>query len=229
MAANYLVLEPFVCKPQRPFTQAALQQFFNALQKDDLEQSVALFGHDRSAHMFARKRGNPTGSAAGHSGDRWLKDMLDDSRMDFAEFEEHVDSLLCGLRGPRSCRGTVQQLWDALTDEDAKPPHSAEYYTMNVFRALRHAFDISAPQRGVRFPACESSSMLWNDILLQYDGGAKRCAALVGLADWRQAAALVKRMQKVVPQYCMCDLACWLCLAKPHILASRDKKRKCAT
>ena len=239
MMSTTEVLLPFVCPPGSTnglsFSRDNLNAFYTSLKQHDVDMSKQICGDDSLAVQFALKRGNPTGCAAGHSGDRWLKDMVGKfendgpqyvaaHRCDFEHFFNHVQQLVPALRGPRSCRGTVDQLWDAINSCAA--PHSGAYYRMQIFRAVRHGYDISKPGRTTRFPACACSELLWDNLLLQHDGGAKKGAELLGMHDWRAAAQLVERIQFVCPSFCMCDLACWLCLGKANI-PPPAKRRRC--
>ena len=39
------------------------------------------------------------------------------------------------------------------------------------------------------------------------------------------AVDFVEQMRTVVPSYCLCDLACWLCLAEGHVKAAARKRK----
>ena len=119
-------------------------------------------------------------------------------------------------------RASPLDIHSAITK--AGMPHSGDYYKMSTMRVLKHAFDVINWKNGTRFPACESSSELW-DILLQADSGAKEGARRTGLLDFEEARKFVCQAQKAYPSYCLCDLSCWLCLAKSE-LPPKGAKRK---
>ena len=56
-------------------------------------------------------------------------------------------------------------------------------------------------------------------MLLEYGGGCQKGAKHFGLMKYVDAVAFCVQMRKHMANYCLCDLACWLCLAAP------DKKK----
>jgi len=79
--------------------------------------------------------------------------------------------------------------------------------------ALAHQVDHRNPANHARFPACPLTKQLW-DFLLEYDGGCKRGARRFGLSSSGSEISFAKESQKSgCSNYCLCDLACWCCLA----------------
>ena len=84
---------------------------------------------------------------------------------------------------------------------------------MRTVVALAHQVDHRNPANHARFPACPLTRQLW-DFLLEYDGRCKRGARRFGLSSSESAISFVKEFQKSgCSNYCLCDLACWCCLA----------------
>ena len=85
---------------------------------------------------------------------------------------------------------------------------------MRTLVAIAHQIDTRCPDREVRWKPCPFSKELW-EFLMEYDGGSKGGALHFHLRRYKSALAFVTHMQKASPGYCLCDLGCWLCLAKP--------------
>ena len=71
------------------FTYTSLKELQKALEKADKGRSQARYGDEQHVDNFAKLRANPSGSAASHSGRRWLKDVLA-SAQQFKEFDKSV-------------------------------------------------------------------------------------------------------------------------------------------
>jgi hypothetical protein len=162
--------------------------------------------------------GCPTGCAGAHSGLTWLR-YLCSSTKSWACFKEYVGHLIPQLRNTNGGPADTQAVWLAISKphktgiEGRMPKHHGTYYKMQTFRVCKHAFCTRHPRRAKR-SACPDSKYLWNDVLLKYaGGGANRKSIKHGLRSWKAASRFCKLMRKVKSNFCMCDLACWICLA----------------
>lgn len=162
--------------------------------------------------------GCPTGCAGAHSGLTWLRDLCS-SREHFARFKAYVGHLTPQLRNKRGGPSGTKDMWLAISKpkktglKTLAPQHLGVYYKMQTYRVCKHAWCISHPRRAAR-PACPDSEYLWNEVLLKHkNGGAVRKSLKHGLRDWKQARRFCEGMRKVKANFCMCDLACWICLS----------------
>ena len=61
-------------------------------------------------------------------------------------------------------------------------------------------------------PPCPMTEAVWK-ALLKPDAGARRGAKRYRLTSFHKAAKFVMGMRRIHRGYCLCDLACHLCLA----------------
>ena len=163
--------------------------------------------------------GNPTGFAGAHTGLPWLTSVCENAG-EFQAFKRFASSLVSQLRAKRGGASSTETLWKAISKPKTEkgvrlklPKHTGIYNQMQSFRVLRHAYHRVHPDRAHREP-CQDSKELWEGILLKYDqGGANRKSLGFGVKPWKNAARFCQLMRRKVPGYCMCDLACWICLA----------------
>ena len=101
--------------------------------------------------------------------------------------------------------------------------HTAKYYKTSISKVGLHCIAHSRSQRAASWPACEESEDSWL-MLLHYDGGCKVGAQPFGLTNFADAFAFCVQMRKSIANYCLCDLACWLCLA-PKRRGCKRKRR----
>ena len=206
-ADNIDVVLPFACKHK--LTPKSLVKLSEALEKEDGRRSKKRYGDDGHSEQWAKLRTNPTGSAAAHSGRAWLRDVIatEESVLDFCKAVSVIQPIVFA----RKHQNWAHDFWNKILE--AKFAHSATYYNMQIFRAVRHAFDLRDRGNNARFPPCTNSRFLWSEILLKHQGGAKSRAAQHNLDDYDRACKFVKAMQTAHPDFDLCSLACWLCLS----------------
>ena len=193
------------------FNRRSLAGLEQALLESDEKRAGMKYGSEMKAGVFAKVRTNPTGCAAAHSGRAWLKTMLEDSDA-FNRFKQGAKAMVVELQKKRNA---AQQMALHKAIVKARFPHTSEYYEMQVFRVAKHCFDVADRGSNARHPPCASTEHLWNEVLLAKDKGAEAGAIHFGLRSVSVAAKFVRAMQKSHPDFDMCSLACWLCLAKP--------------
>jgi len=90
-------------------------------------------------------------------------------------------------------------------------PKTGKYYLMRTLVAMMHGIDKSNPDYRVRWKSCKLDPSLW-DFHLKY-GQIEEKAKKYKLYDADRAIKFVEGMRKAYPEYCLCDLACWICLS----------------
>ena len=197
------------------FSRRSLAGLDQVLLESDEKRAGMQSSSEMKAGVFAKVRTNPTGCAAAHSGRAWLKTMLEDSGA-LNRFKQGAKAMAAELQKKRDA---AQQIALHQAIVKARFPHTSSYYEMQVFRVAKHCFDVVDRGSNARHPPCASTEYLWNEVLLAKDKGAEAGAIHFGLRSVHVAAKFVTAMQRLHPDFDMCSLACWLCLAKP-------KKRK---
>ena len=170
------------------------------------------FGDAEKYVTFEKIQSNPSGSTGAHSGHTWLRNTVrdEDHFNDFTEACDDVSDVL--LPGIGHHRPSAEKIQELISDYELG--HTGGYYLMSMARVALHAFATqSGNGRGNRaqFPPCHACEASWEDCLLH--AGAKDGAAKLGLKDMQQAMKLVIGMRRTLPNYCLCDLACFLCLS----------------
>lgn len=162
--------------------------------------------------------GCPTGCAGTHSGLPWLRHLCSSTEA-CSCFKEYVRHVVPQFRNRHGGPAKAEVVWQAISAprkigfHGQMPKHLGTYYKMQIFRVCRHAFCTRHPRRAKR-QACQDSKHLWNEVLLMCaGGGANRKSMKHGLRSWKAASRCCKLMRKVKGNFCMCDLACWICLS----------------
>ena len=173
---------------------------------------------EERVHSEGARLGCPTGCAGAHSGLTWLRDLCE-SPESIANFQHYVRQLIPQLRNKHGGPSDTETLWRAVSKISRKghrrrlPRHLGLYYKMQTYRVCKHAFCIHSPRARAR-SACPDSKFLWHEVLTKYSqGGARKKASKLGLRSWEKAKRFCTLMRKVKRNYCMCDLACWICLS----------------
>jgi hypothetical protein len=202
-----------------PSTCAALKTHIQRCPRFNLP-SMRLFLKETRERVQSEgaRLGNPTGCAGAHSGLTWLRDLCE-SQESMANFKIYVRGLVPKLRNKHGGPSDTVTLWCAISkiskhgDRRRLPRHLGLYYKMQTFRVCRHAFCVHCPRAHAR-RACKDSKFLWHEVLTKYSqGGAKKKTPKLGLRSWEKAKRFCTAMRKVKSNYCMCDLACWICLS----------------
>ena len=119
-----------------------------------------------------------------------LSDDMTDVK-DVAEFYESFEDN-CGLAN--NCQGMSKR--EMLIALRSRCKGSRLKTFQNIYRQEIRAGNVEADPASV------------------YDGGCKRGARRFGLSSSESAISFVKEIQKSgCSNYCLCDLACWCCLA----------------
>ena len=221
------VLQPLLIeeiqKPLLDFDLLALKEFRRRLRAYNAHASEVVYGTKKRYKEFEAKQCNPTGVASGHSGHKFLHDIIHQRGAldDFVSLCTDIADVLFSGHDHR-----VAYDCDDLTEALNGIPilHTSVYYKMAMYRTAKHCIQVSTSKRGPTWPPCEYSEELW-DMLLEYDGGSQKGAELFGITSFKDAMAFCEGMRKQIPSYCLCDLSCWLCLASA-CKSTRTLKRK---
>jgi len=161
------------------------------------------------------KLGCPTGCAGAHSGLTWLRYVCASSA-DFSTFKAYVAGIVPQLRNAKGGVAKTEVLWRRIAKPKPtikKPKHLGIYYKMQTFRICRHAYYTSSPRRSAQ-KHCPDSKYLWDEVLLKYGGGgARKKSVRHGLQSWKKAKRFCDLIRAIKPNFCMCDLSCWICLS----------------
>ena len=152
-----------------------------------------------------------------HSGHAWLWHLLEDNDafQNLQTFSKNLANLMFQTRhGKQRPQLKDIAVLHSQPEGGTHLPHTGRYYEMSTYRIAKHALACRTCSHGGRplCPSCELSQDLWLERLL--DRGAKAGAKKFGLLRYEDALSFVTLMQRVVPGYCFCDFACFLCLAK---------------
>lgn len=187
------------------------------------QAAIHFFGDKTKAWQFAQKQCNPTGSASAHSGHTWLTDLLQDKGelQAFKKFCRHAANLIFRNHDQHSALHqppSMKEMMDCHGDNALS--HTGSYYQHAMCRVALH-YVSTRMHHGDRavHPSCELTDDLWR-CCMKYDGGARKGATYFGLSEFEAAQEFTLSMRKIKPNYCFCDLACWLCLA--HAIAVKD-------
>ena len=202
------------------FNMESLKELRKRLRTYNEEASQVYFGTKKRYQEFEARQCNPTGSAGAHSGHPFLRDLIRSQTAvnDFIALCSEVADVI--FAGHDYCKSYDQDdISEAISAN--KITHTATYYKMSMCRVALHCISHSSSKRVASWPSCKFSEDLWL-LLLEYDGGCKKGARHFGLIKYADAVAFCIQMRKHIVNYCLCDLACWLCLAP----INRGCKRK---
>ena len=160
------------------------------------------------------KVGCATGCAGAHSGLTWLRNTCFSSSS-FCVFKDYVARITPRLRNAKGHAAETRSLWHVIAKKKQgvkNPKHLGSYNKMNTYRVCKHAHYRCSPRRSYLKP-CADSKFLWDEVLLKCNGGAKKKSVRHGLRSWKKAKQFCEEFRKVRPSFCMCDLACWICLS----------------
>ena len=214
---------PFISENQavpKQFTMQNLKALRKRMTEFNEECALVVF-NDKSKHeVFRKKQSNPSGSAAAHSGWTWLQDVMS-TPATLKSFQTHAIDLAISVfhsedgkydAGHGMSRTGID---DALaTIAKSKPLlHTGAYYTMSAARIAVHGVSLTS-HHGDRadHPPCALTESAWK-ALLKPNAGARKNAKKYRLHSFHKASAFVMGMRRIHRNYCLCDLACHLCLA----------------
>ena len=204
------------------FNLVSLKELRKQLREYNRRASEVVYGTKQCYRVFESKQCNPTGRAGLHSGHTFLADIINTKGAvgDFLKLCSDVADVLFARHD--SCRPHHS---DKVTEavDNTCVLHSGSYYKMSMCRTALHCIRKSNYQGGLAWPPCEYSEDLWT--MLLGAGGSQAGACQFGLTGFADAISFCEDMRKRLPTYCLCDLACWLCLAHDRESA-RPQKRK---
>ena len=98
--------------------------------------------------------------------------------------------------------------------DGCKISHTGSYYEISMARIGLHCLHWRRHHGGRPvFSSCIATEDLWEKCLLKPDAGARKGADFFCLRDFKAACKYVERMRALKSSYCLCDMACFLCLA----------------
>jgi hypothetical protein len=209
------VLQPFATSGRGStllkFNIGSLKELRKSLRAYNEKASRVYFGTKKRYREFESLQGHPTGSAGAHSGHTFLGDLIR-SKTNVDNFTalscQIADVIFAGHDHRESY--DHDDILEALSANATA--HTGTYYKMSMCRVGLHCISHSSSKRGPSWAPCEFSEGLW-DMLLEYDGGCKKGARRFGLMKYADAVEFCVQMRNRIVNYCLCDLACWLCLA----------------
>ena len=221
------VILPFVVPARhqriRSIDLDALRELRALIREYNEEASRIRYGTPSKHYVFEGLQCNPTGCAAGHSGHTFLTDICKSAQRveEFcAAAHDAAEDLFVG----HSMNGQQPDFIDIYeTLGDTRVIHTGSYYRRSMARVAVHCIRHHRSRNARTWPACASCDELW-DLLLE--DGCRARATRFGLLVPAAAAEFCAAMQTPFPEYCMCDLACWLCLSN-NVCAKRKRQREC--
>lgn len=210
----------------REFNLDAVRGVRKELKEYNKEASRVRFGTPSRYAEFESKQCKPMGSAGAHSGHAFLEDLASSAAhvKSFVELAQNLSGVLFRGHDDHHNMGDDDDMMTAI--RGTAVIHASRCYNMSMFRVACHCIKHSVSNKHSRWPRCPDSVSAW-ERFLEYEGGAKSGAEMVGLIQYDRAVAFCTGMRRQLPNYCLCDLACWLCLARGlPVRSSRKRKRR---